>query len=334
MAGLDYLFSSQAPGSVTSNVATTNGLPDWYQEYIRGIAAKGTQIAGAQANVDIPAMSVAGFNPDQTQAFQQVRDNQGAWQPNINAATAAANTIQPGTSALVQQGQDAVAGPAQTWNDQTAAQYMSPYTTGVLNEIQRLGTRNLNENLLPAVQDKFIGGGQFGSSRNADVIGRTVRDANADITGQMAGALQSGYTNAQTMFSNDAQRAQQQQQMQSGAALTGAGLNTAAGQSAASTLGALGQTTAALGLNDAQQLGAVGTQQQQLQQEGLNAGYTNANNALNFDWNTLNNLNSITRGMQLPQTAVQSSNAPLPGASFGASPLAQVGGALSSLTGK
>lgn len=333
MAGaLEYLWGTQAPSAVNTSTGMTSGLPEWYQEYIRGIAGKGTQIAGAQSTADVPALSVAGFNQDQIDSFSGVRENQGAWKPDLEAARSAASGIVPAANGLIQQGQSAVSGPAQTWDDAAAAKYMSPYTKQVTENIQRLGLRNLNENLLPAVQDQFIGAGQFGSTRNADIIGRTVRDANADISGQVGNALNQGYTNAQTAFNMDANREQQQQQMQSGAALQGAGLTTSTGSTAAGALSSLGTATAALGLTDAQQLGAIGGQQQGLQQEGLNAGYTNANNAMNFDWDTLNKLGSVVRGTQLPQSAVQTTNGALPGAGFTAGPLAQVGGALNSLS--
>jgi hypothetical protein len=307
---LSYLFGANQPSNVDSSTAASNGLPTWYQQYLSGIAGKATQVAGAQDNMPIPAQSVAGFNGDQTQAFQQVRDNQGSWQPAINAATGAASSIVPGATNLVGQAQSAVSGPAQTWDTTQAQKYMSPYTSQVVDNIQRLGLRNLNENLLPAVQDQFIGSGQFGSTRNSDILGRTVRDANTDISGQVGNALNAGYTNAQTAFTSDANRAQQQQQLQGSTALQGAGALTTAGAQGATTLGALGQTTQALGNTDAATLNASGTQQQALDQQGLNTNYTNATNANNFDWNNLNNLNSVVRGLQLPQTAVQTTNQP------------------------
>jgi hypothetical protein len=295
---------------VDSSIAATNGLPAWYQEYVRGIAGKATQVAGNQANMGVPANSVAGFNPDQLQAFQNVRSNQGAWKPLVQNAADAGSSIIGNTSDLINKGQDAVAGPSQSWGTEAAKAYMSPYTQQVVDNIQRLGQRNLNENLIPGVQDQFIGSGQFGSTRNADILGRTVRDANTDINGQVAGALNAGYTNAQTMFTQDANRQQQQQQMQGSAALQGAGLATSAGSAQSGAMGALGQTVQNANLNDSQQLGAIGGQQQGLQQQVLNTDTTNQQNANNFDWTQLNNLNSVVRGIPLPQTSVQTTNQP------------------------
>lgn len=320
-----------APGNVTSTTGGTNGLPDWYQGYLQTIGNSALSLADSQSNMDIPAMSVAGFTPDQLQAFQQVRDNQGNWKPFLDEAGQTAAGIAPGAANLVQSAQNAVAGPAQTWNNDAATQYMSPYTSQVVDNIQRLGLRNLNENLLPAVQDQFIGGGQFGSTRNADILGRTVRDASTDINGQVSQALNQGYTNAQTAFTNDANRTQQQQQLQGNTALQGASALTSAGTAGAQQLGALGQATAGLSLNDTQALGATGAQQQALEQQGLNTSYTNMTNLNNFDWATLNNLNSVVHGLQLPTNPVQTSNTPIPGGQYTTgNTLAQVGGALTS----
>lgn len=330
---LSYLFNGSAPSGVDTSAAASNGMPTWYQQYLSGIAGKATQIAGAQDNVAVPTQNVAGFNPDQQQAFQQVRANQGAWQPDVNAATSAASSIQPTANGLVGQAQTDVAGPAQSWGTDQAQKYMSPYTSQVVDNIQRLGMRNLTENLVPAVQDQFLGSGQFGSTRNADILGRTVRDASTDINGQVSNALNSGYTNAQTAFTADANRAQQQQQMQGSAALQGASVGATAGQQAATTLGALGQATQNMGNTDAATLNATGTQQQQLNQADLNAQTNNQTTQNNFDWNNLNNLNSVVRGLPLPTTTATAVNSPSTPTSglYGGSGVSQVGALTSAL---
>lgn len=321
-----------APQSVDTTTAGTNGLPAWYQQYLQNIAGAGVSLANSQANMDIPAQSVAGFNSDQLQSMGQVRDAQGNWKPYLGAATDTATQMTPGATQYAQQAQNAVAGPAQSWDTATANKYMSPYTQGVVDNIQRLGLRNLNENLIPGVQDQFLGAGQFGSTRNADILGRTVRDASTDINGQVANALNQGYTNAQTAFTSDANRQQQQQQMQGSAAIQGGNLVGTAAQNQVQALGALGQSTAGLALNDAQALNAVGGQQQQQQQAGLNAAYNNANTANQFDWNNLNNLNSIVHGLQLPANPISTTNLPMTNTmTAGASPISTVGATLGAL---
>jgi len=312
MADTNYLFQGTPPSSVTSSVVSTSGLPDWYQEYLRGIAGKATQIAGSQQTMPLPAQAVAGFTPDQIAAFQGVRANQGAWRPGMTTA-----------QGMVSGAPSALAGPAMSWTDPgMAAKYMSPYTESVVSNIARLGTRNFEENLMPGINATMIGSGQYGSTRNADVLGRAARDVQADISGQQAQAMEQGYQTGSNIFASDAARQQQQQQLQA-----------ATGLQAGQQLGALSQTTAGLGLTDAQALQAAGQQQQQLAQQGLSTDYLNQTNAMNFDWNTLNNLNSVLRGMQLPTTQTSMVNAPQPNATFSQSPLSQVGSMIGGYTG-
>lgn len=180
MADLSYLFGNSTPASVTNTTSTTDStLPDWLQDYTRGLMGKATQVAG-QEYQPYTGARIADQTADQTQANQQVRDMQGAWQPGLNYAMQTA--------------------PSQVNN------YMSPYTDSVVNRIAQLGQRNLTENLLPQVNSTFTGAGQFGSTRNGEFEARALRDANESILGQQANALQSGYQNAISNFQNDATR--------------------------------------------------------------------------------------------------------------------------------
>lgn len=324
MGALDYLFGGTPPPSVSTTVASTNGLPDWYQEYLRGIAGRATSIAGTNEGQPVPTQSIAGLNPDQTQALQQVRDGQGAWRPLVGQAATTAQQIAPQVQGYVNQAQTAVAGPAATFPT-NYAQYMSPYTQSVVDNIGRLGQRNFQENLMPAVNSSMISSGQYGSERNADVLARAARDNAADTTGQQSQALQAGYGTAASIFGADANRTQQQQQMQGSAALQGAGAVSSGLQGAAGALGGLGQSYAALNLGDAQALQAAGQTQQQLDQAGLDVAYTNANTVRNDPWTQLNNVNSSVRGMQLPATQVGSTNAPLTSATYGTGTLGAIG---------
>jgi hypothetical protein len=386
MAGsLDFLFQGTPPPSVTGNVASITGLPDWYQEYLRGIAGQATSLAGMQADQAVPAQSVAGFTPDQIAAFQKVRENQGAWQPALAGEGGALSSVQPAVNSAVQSATGAVAGPAGTaagstqpyldtamgaagapassWTD-NFQKYMSPYTKGVVDNIGRLGQRNWEEKILPGLNQSFIGAGQFGSTRNADIVSRAGRDAAADITGQQAQALEQGYGTSANIFANDAAREQQQRalqaqtgltagstygtlsaedasrqqqqgQIQANTALTGGQLAATSGLGTAQGYGALGAATAGLGLTDTQALAASGGQQQALDQAGLNTAYGNATSLNNYDWGILNNLGSVVRGLQLPTSSTSSYNTPASSTTpFGTSPLQQVGGAIFGTSGQ
>lgn len=309
MGAFDYLFQGSPPPAVTTAVGSTTGLPDWYQELIRGVAGKASDIAGRTQEAPLPTLGVAGFSPDQLAAFQRVRDNSGVYRPSLDAAGAALGKLPGAVQGYADMATGAASGPAKSWADNWQ-KYMSPYTQGVVDNIARLGKRNFEENIMPGVNAEMIGAGQFASTRNADILGRAARDASADITGRQAEALQAGYGTSAGIFSDDAQREQAQRSLQAGTAL-GAGSNVASSLTgAAGGYGALGQAWQSMGLNDANALMTAGGAQQGLNQTDLDARFANSWNNINFDWNTLNNLNSVMRGMPLNNVQVATQTGP------------------------
>jgi len=321
---LDFLTSG-TPAASNTNQASSTTLPDWYNAYIQGLAAKGADVASTPYQA-YPGQRLADFNDDQMKSFQQVRDMQGSWQPTLDKATGALTQAQTGLGAVPGFGTaatSAVSGPAQGWTDAgTAAKYMSPYTQSVVDEIGRLGNRNLMENIIPNVESNFVGSGQFGSSRNADILGRAVRSAQDDITGQQSTALQAGYTGAMGQFNADAARAQQQEQLQATTNL-GAGNLAVTGANAGTNVGgALGQVAnqqQQQQVADATALGSIGGQQQQLEQTGFNTSYQDFLNQQGWDWSQLGKLQGLVSGAQLPtSTSASSSTAQTPA---GTSPL-------------
>lgn len=332
MGALDYLWNDSIPQSaMLGNTMATATTPDWYTDYIKGIAGKGAELAAQSQNQPAPQQSIAGFTPDQIQAFQQVRDNQGSWRPYTNQAAGALTQAAQTATGAQGQANAAVAGPAQSWTDPgTANKYMSPYTSSVVNEIARLGNQNFSESVMPNITASMIGSGQFGSERNADVLGRAARDVQQNISGQQAQALESGYSTAGNLFNQDANRQQQQQATQASTALAGGQLAAGTQMASGTNLGALGQTVSALGLNDAQALQASGQQQQQLNQTALDTAYNNEVARNNQPWTVLNNLNSIVRGAQLPTTQTSTVTGPLT-RTYGPSPLTQLGTTLGAL---
>jgi len=149
--------------------------------------------------------------------------------------------------------------------------YMSPYTTGVTDEIARLGARNLREQLLPNVSDAFIRAGQFGGTRMGEFGSRALRDTQESILGQQSQALQQGY--GQALQASQADLARQAQLAGTVGSISGADLSRilqGAGQ-----YGTLGQTAGQLAGQQMQNLGQLGQYQtsagQAQQQYGFNA---------------------------------------------------------------
>lgn len=344
---------------IDSNAVASKDLPAWYQQYTANL---GGQAAGLAQNLNqqpLPAASVAGFNDAQLQAFNQVYGQQGQTAPMLQKGQGLLSEIAPTSAKLndyaqgavgapametassiapwAQGAQDAASGNAQEWT-QNYQQYMSPYTSQVVDNIARLGKRNFEDSIMPGVNSSMIGSGQFGSTRNADILSRAGVNAANDITGQQSAALQAGYQSGAGIFAQDAARRQQQQQMQAqtalaggnmmqGAlsadaarvqnqgqiqaqtALTGAGVASGALSTAANGMGALSQVQQGLQNTDTQSLLNVGNQQQALQQKGYDTALANANLARTDPWTQLQNQAALMSGVQLPATTATSTSA-------------------------
>lgn len=182
-----------------------------------------------------------------------------------------------------------------------ASAYMSPYTSAVTDRIAELGGRNLSENILPAISDDFVRAGQYGSTRQRDLVGRAARDTQDSILGQQAQALESGYSTAGQLYNADASRyaglagtagglgtQQQQITQQAGQTLGNLGLGQASSLSNIGATGAgLAGTDASRQISAGQGLSGIGQAQIQASQadlarqlaaaQGINGLATNAN---------------------------------------------------------
>lgn len=282
---LTQLTTSPPAGNVNSGAATQTSYPDWYNQFIQGLTSRGVQTA-SQPYAQYQGARVAGFSPDQTQAFGNVRSNVGSWQPALTQAQGALSQINQN----------------QSWADPaTRASYMNPYTAGVTDEIARLGNRNFTENLMPQVNDAFTGGGQFGSTRNAEILGRTARDVQADITGAQANALRSGYSDSAGIFNTDATR------------------NANTGIATAGALGTVAQQQQRLQSGDTSALLGIGGAQQAQQQQGMDLAYGDFNAANNYDATQLNWLRGMLSGVNVPTGTTSATSRP--DGPTGASPL-------------
>jgi len=253
--------------TVAQTQATT--APSWYTDYLSNIAKQGI---AAVPTMTSPAQCV-GATPLQQQAFGLTQSNVGSYAPSLQAAV---NLAQTGSATA----------------PSVVGQYMDPYTSQVVNEIGRLGQRNIVENLAPGATSGAVGTGQFGSQRGAQVLGRTIRDALADISGRQSMALSQGYQNAL-----------QAAQADLGRQLAGS-----------QQLGSLAGTTQQLGLGDINALATLGAQQQQIgQAEQL------------FPLQTLGNVSQLIKGYSVPTDVASTYKGPLPGA-YANSLLQQIAG--------
>jgi hypothetical protein len=84
--------------------------------------------------------------------------------------------------------------------------YMNPYQEHVTKRIEELGNRNLRNNILPALEAKFVRLGQHGGKRHAEMAERAARDIQSEISAQQAQALHGGYGQATQLANQDLQR--------------------------------------------------------------------------------------------------------------------------------
>lgn len=183
-------------------------------------------------------------------------------QQGLGYLTGAANSsalsqANPYISQAVQQSGLTAASPYLNAAAQSApaglASYMSPYTQDVTDRLAVLAGRNLNENILPQLNDQFVRSGQFGSAQQRDLTGRAVRDTQESLLGQQAQALEQGYGTALNAEQTDLAR-------QAALAGTAGGLGTAQQQ----TLLGAGSTTGQLSATDLARLQASGVDVSQL----------------------------------------------------------------------
>lgn len=258
--------------------ATT--APSFYTDYLSNIATK-----GAAAVDPTTGAQYIGAQPLQTTAFENVEGAAGAFKPTLEAAgstlgsaVSATSPLSAATSYLTAAG----GSPAEA-----ATGYMSPYVTGVVNQIGNVGQRNIMQNLAPQATAGAVGAGQFGSKRGAEVLGQTIQNANRDILGQQTSAMDKAYQSAL-----DAAIKQNQIEAQLGST---AGTLASQGQQnltqAGQAQGQLASTNQALNLAQINALATLGEQQRTL-----------AQNKELFPLSNLSTLSGMLRGYNVPTT--------------------------------
>lgn len=268
----DTIFDTRANPDVTQTKTTTQQAPSYYTNYLSGLSQAG-QTALAAPN------KVAPLTEMQQQGFAATPGAATAYRPGLTAATATAGTAAAGAAPQVQD-------------------FMSPYTSNVVNEMERLQQQNIQRNLMPQLKAGFVSTGGLGSSRYANAMGQTMADLQSNLTGQQFGALDKGYNSAVTAALNNAQ-------LQNQAARTQADI---AGQEQS------------LGLTGAGALTKAGTEQQTYEQSLLDAPLK-----------TATNVSQLMRGYTVPGTTVQEDKGPLSKEYYAGSPLAQTLGVASQI---
>ena len=243
---------TQTPTTTASGSVVSPVVPDWYSQAQNTIANQGAAIAATPYQA-YGGPTVAALTPDQQNAMQMTQN------------------LASGTQVDPSQMQGAINYGLSGFDPNQVQQFMSPYTSGVVNEISRLGQQNLQNNVMPSVNSTFAGAGQFGSMRNGTFLNNAIQNNDYNVLGQQAQALNTSENNAMsnyTAWHNNAIPAAQQAN--------------------------------ALETANAANLNSAGTLQQTQDQNNLNAAQTAFNNQTAYPQQQLNWYANLTNDQQMP----------------------------------
>lgn len=280
MGVLDFLNAGQPPPAPTSADTTVNA-PTWIQDYLYSTLGAAQAVASQSFN-PFPGPTVAAPSNATQQSWNMAGANVGNYQPYLNQA-----------GALTQ----AAGSPISSSDVSTFLNPYQDYVTGALN-------RNLQQNILPSIQDRFVGSGQSRSPQELEMTQRAAQDTQTAIGQSLAGGYQ-GAVNSLL-----------QQRQQQGAA--------------GSQFGTLATSASNLGAMDVGQVAAAGNAQDTLAQQNLNAAMQQFQQQQQYPYDQLGFLSNVVRGLPTNQAG---SNTQTSGTTYNynptPSPLAQfLGGVL------
>ena len=300
----DLLNTSDVPLAPSAKTSETV-LPDWYTNYAMQVLSNQQAVSGTPYPT-FGSPRVADFTPDQQAGFEAVRGAAGAYQPGLAQAeqtVGALSGIRPSASAAPWLSRAGVTSASQV------DQYMDPYQDLVVDRIGALGARNLTERLLPAIGDQFVGSGGYGGTRQAEEIGRAVRDTQEGISAEQHRALSAGYQGALGAAGADLSRFGALGQTAGGLAAQDVSSGLAVGDAQARMAAQAQQ----LALNGAGALTQVGQQQQALNQKNLDVGYEDFLRQQGWDQSRIDNLVKTLQGVApaVPKSVLEQGYGPV-----------------------
>ena len=317
-------MDSGSPTSTpTSSTITQTTIPGYAQPYVENMLGKTEAVTDINANPYTPytGQQIAAFSPIQAQAMQNIANQQVA--PQLQDASNLASQV----------GQYALQTPEQARGLQNAAlgygalasgvggqdagmatspgsvgAYMSPYMQNVV-DLQKQEANRAYDITGAKTMGQASGAGAFGGSRDALMRAENERNRNIALANIQAQGSQSAYDKAIQSMQYGAGLGLQGLQ----AGLQGVGQATTAGQyglaglntagTAASTLGALGQTQFGQeqAINQAQM--QAGAMQQAQEQRALDIQYQQYLDNMNYPYKQLAFQSDMLRGLPLSQGA-------------------------------
>ena len=276
-----------APGPTQSNVTQTN-IPEYARPYVEKMLGQSAALTDPSQNPYqvYQGQRQAGFDPMQQQAFSNIQNQQTSQQLDAGSNLAGVSGLQSlGAGQNYQQ---------QATDPNAMAQYMNPYMQNVVDVQKNQANRDYQQQL-QSQQAQAVGQGAFGGNRQAIAQAEGERNLNTNLQSIQANGLNDAWKNAQ-------------QSLQFGTNANLQGANQA--NSAANTMGQLGQTQFQQQQDITKGLQSAGAQQQALAQEGLNQQYQQFQDQQNYPYKQLAFQSDIIHGLPLSQSSSQQYAAP------------------------
>lgn len=286
---LDFLFQGQPVPPQPTGSDTSTSTPLWLQQMTANLGNAATNLAG-QEYQPVPFGQVAPPSDATRRAWSMAGGNVGSFQPDLTQA------------------EDLTRQAAQPITGADISRYMSPYMDQVIGGLTSQSNKNLYENVLPGIQDRFVSSGQSRSPQEGQITSQIVGQSQKALNDSIAGALGQGYQGA---------------------------LNTAisqqgAKQTAGAQFGQLGALNQQLGAGDIGQVAAAGQGQDIVNQGNINAALNNFYAQQQWPYQNLGFASNIIRGLPVNTNTQTVGQAYAPGTGgYSASPLASFIGATS-----
>ena len=255
---------------VTVTKTTEEEAPSYYTDYLEKLGEAGETALGME-----DTKRVAGMDPMQTTGYTGLPGAAEAYADLFGKAETAAGGF-GGISAA------------------NISDFLNPYQSGVLDEMERRSALNVQRNLLPQLKAGFVGAGGLGGQRYAGALGQSLADVQSSLTGQQSELMYKGYQDA---IANAFKQAQEER----------------AGAEAQANLAELAQE---LELAEMAALIEGGAQKQAFEQSKIEAPLKTAMNVA-----------QLMRGFQIPLDTTEIEKGPKPGA-YGTSTFQDIGSIL------
>lgn len=279
---MGFLCKTSTSPQSTTTVVQQPSIPGYIDAAQQGIITKASDVAN-EPYQQYTGQRVAGLTPDQQAAYDKIRGQQGQYQPGFDQAFGLTGA------------------GATTWPNADVDAYMNPYTQNVIDIAKREAVRDRGI-LQGGINTQAVNAGGFGGSRHGVVDAEANRNLTQQLSDIEATGLDKAYTNAQGMFTSDADR------------LLKAG----------SQFGSLASGQQSAGLADAAALENIGATQQGLAQANADVAYSDFAQQRDYPKAQAEWLSNIIRGIP---TNVYGSTQTQTGTAAGPSALSQLTGA-------